>query len=68
MPIVKYAYNDTQHSSIGLTPFYADYGCTVSPILQQVKSETNVNSADKLVNKLMCLKAKIVTNLAQATQ
>jgi hypothetical protein len=26
LPIVEYAYNDTQHALMGITPFYADYG------------------------------------------
>jgi transposase InsO family protein len=33
LPIVEYAYNDTQHASMGITPFYANYGRTISPML-----------------------------------
>jgi Chromo (CHRromatin Organisation MOdifier) domain/Integrase zinc binding domain len=68
LPIVEYAYNDTQHASMGMMPFYANYGQIISPMIWQVNSETNVDSADILAQKLTDITAKITNNLVQATK
>ena len=66
--IVEYIYNDTRHSSIGMTPFYADYARKISPMIRQIKDETNVESANKLAKKLVKLINIISTNIIQTIQ
>ena len=46
--------------------FYTDYNHIISLMLQQINVDTNVNSAEQLVIKLLDISKNVATNLSQA--
>ena len=68
LPIVEYTYNDSRHTSTGMTPFYADYGRNVSPIIRHDRTETKVDSAEKLATKLIEISENVTKGLVQAAR